>query len=87
MANHNYWLVLGPILIVIALGVWVVLTYWASRRQGREKPGEPVEPPPRGDVSGGIIRGTSSTETRWDEAVRRDHRPDREPPAGDERER
>lgn len=87
MADHNYWLVLGPLLIVAALAVWVAMTFWASRRQAREKPGEPVEPPPRGEVSGGIIRGTHSTESRRDEAIRRDHRPQRRPARGDERDR
>lgn len=72
MADHTYWLVLGPILVVAALGLWLLVTTWAVRRRGQGKPDEPVEPPPRGDVSGGIIRGGASTVSRRDEAPRED---------------
>lgn len=82
MTNPTYWLVLGPILVIAALALWLLVTNWAGRGRSANEPDdqdEAVEPPPRGEVSGGIIHGEASTMSRRDEAPRHDL-----PPRGDQ---
>jgi hypothetical protein len=72
MTGSSYWLVLGPIIIVLTLLAWVALTSVVARRRQRRAPGAPVPPLRRGDVVGGVIRGGPATVSRRDEAPRHD---------------
>ncbi|MFC4913287.1 hypothetical protein [Actinomadura gamaensis] len=72
--GNNYWLVLAPILIGLALLVWVLLTRRASRKrvhpEDRRFQGGSSD---RGPVKGGIIEGSPSQRTRRDAAVPEDY--------------
>ncbi|MEV4256901.1 hypothetical protein AB0J52_27375 [Spirillospora sp. NPDC049652] len=70
--GNNYWVILGPIIIALALVTWLLLTRHASGK--RVHPGKPTgETANRGPVKGGVIEGGPSQRTRRDAAVPEDY--------------
>ncbi|WP_433332770.1 hypothetical protein [Spirillospora sp. CA-294931] len=66
----NYWLVVAPVIVALALVAWIAMTVRASRRRARpERTRGGV--PHRGPVQGGIIEGDPGQRNRRDEAPRR----------------
>jgi hypothetical protein len=69
--GDNYLLIVGPLVVVVAIGVLIGLTVKASRRKSRPPRG-PVGGPHRGAVQGGVIEGDPGQRNRRDEAPRQD---------------
>ena len=68
--GDNYWQLLGPILIAMALVTWLLLLWYAQRKRvriERMRGGAPH----RGAVTGGMIEGSPAQRTRRDEAERK----------------
>ncbi|WP_026414800.1 hypothetical protein [Actinomadura oligospora] len=63
--GNNYWLVLGPIIIALAILTWLVLTRIAARRRARPERTR-GSMPDRGPVQGGIIEGDPGQRNRRD---------------------
>ncbi|MFC9973700.1 hypothetical protein ACFVH6_22670 [Spirillospora sp. NPDC127200] len=53
----NYWLVLAPIVIAIAIVTWIAITRSAARKHVEKRPPDPDATGHRGPVEGGIIEG------------------------------
>ncbi|GAA4099289.1 hypothetical protein GCM10022214_75170 [Actinomadura miaoliensis] len=68
--GDNYWLVLGPIVIALALITWLLLLWYGQRKRVRidRMHGRSAH---RGAVTGGIIEGSPAQRTRRDEAERK----------------
>ncbi|MFB4317425.1 hypothetical protein [Actinomadura sp. 21ATH] len=67
--GDNILLIIGPIVVAVALAVWLGLTVLASRRKVRPEKirGGSAH---RGPVQGGVIEGDPGQRTRRDEAPR-----------------
>ncbi|RFU37588.1 hypothetical protein DZF91_32125 [Actinomadura logoneensis] len=70
--GNNYWVILGPIVIALALVIWLLLTRHASAKRvdPDKRTGETAN---RGPVKGGVIEGSPSQRTRRDAAVPEDY--------------
>jgi hypothetical protein len=55
--GDNYWLVLGPILVALALIAWVVMTVRAARRRVPHPERLRGSSPHRGPIQGGAFEG------------------------------
>ncbi|MWA05743.1 hypothetical protein F8568_036385 [Actinomadura sp. LD22] len=63
-----YLYTIAPVVIFLAIAGWVLLTFHASKE--RERPaGRDPQMPNRGDVTGGILRGSPSQRNRRDPAL------------------
>jgi hypothetical protein len=71
--GNNYWLIVGPLIMVVAIIVWVLLTVQAARRRNPkvQRDQVPEDQPHRGAVQGGVIEGDPGQRNRRDEAPRR----------------
>ncbi|HEY7487652.1 MAG TPA: hypothetical protein VH912_24575 [Streptosporangiaceae bacterium] len=69
MPGYNYWVIVGPVVIALAIVVWLWLVGRGVRRRRRYDVAR--EQPERGAVSGGRIEGGPSQVSRRDEAPRR----------------
>ncbi|XRQ10996.1 hypothetical protein ACN3XK_08890 [Actinomadura welshii] len=73
--GDTYLYFIGPIVIFLALIVWIAMTLMTSRHPwSRRKPRGSTGVPDRGPVQGGIIRGSPSQRTRRDPAPSETHR-------------
>lgn len=69
--GNNQWLVAGPLVLVLALAVCILLSVHAAKRR-RQYDRAHAEEPKRGPVSGGVIEGSPVQRNRRDKAPRRD---------------
>jgi hypothetical protein len=69
--GDNYLLIVGPLVVVVAICVWIGLTVTAARRKGRPGRGH-IDHPDRGAVQGGVMEGDPGQRNRRDEAPRQD---------------
>jgi len=63
-----YLYTIGPVVIFLAIAGWLFLTIFASKERKRSAGRDP-QMPNRGDVTGGILRGSPSQRTRRDPAL------------------
>ncbi|REE96506.1 hypothetical protein [Thermomonospora umbrina] len=63
----DYWHILGPVLVALALITWVVLTVRAARRRVKHPERVLGGAAHRGDVQGGIIHGDPVELDRYEE--------------------
>jgi hypothetical protein len=68
--GNNYLLIVGPLVVVVAMCVWIGLTV-AARRKNRPARGH-TDQPHRGAVQGGVLEGDPGQRNRRDEAPRQD---------------
>ncbi|MBO2460161.1 hypothetical protein [Actinomadura violacea] len=63
-----YLYTIGPVVIFLAIAGWLFLTIFASKERHRSAGRDP-QMPKRGDVTGGILRGSPSQRNRRDPAL------------------
>jgi hypothetical protein len=68
MTGAGYWLIVAPVVLALAIVVWLGLTFRGARR--RRRYAGRLEQPDRGDVAGGRIHGGPAQVNRRDEAPR-----------------
>lgn len=70
--GNNYWLIVGPLVVLLAIVFWIFLTLRAARKGASKVPRGEVgdDRPHRGAVQGGIIEGDPGQRNRRDEAPR-----------------